>query len=67
MMIGRNTSPVKEGYYAISRYFGGNDCTSDFDRSYMVTYYPMGHYVPVFPEGTENVPSDPITYPNGPE
>ncbi|HJF37550.1 MAG TPA: mucus-binding protein [Weissella cibaria] len=60
-------SPVKEGYYAdISDILPVTIAPGDFDRSYMVTYYPMGQYVPVFPEGTENVPSDPITYPNDP-
>ncbi|WP_386085185.1 mucus-binding protein [Weissella cibaria] len=61
-------SPVKEGYYAdISDILAVTIAPGDFDRSYMVTYYPMGQYVPVFPEGTENVPSDPITYPNDPD
>lgn len=62
-------SPVKEGYYAdISDISAVTIAPGDFDRSYMVTYYPMGQYVPVFPEGTEkNVPSDPITYPNDPD
>ncbi|WP_242051045.1 mucin-binding protein [Weissella confusa] len=61
-------SPVKDGYYAdISDILAVTIAPGDFDRSYMVTYYPMGQYVPVFPEGTENVPSDPITYPNDPD
>ncbi|WP_099087513.1 mucin-binding protein [Weissella cibaria] len=61
-------SPVKAGYYAdISDILAVTITPGDFDRSYMVTYYPMGQYVPVFPEGTENVPSDPITYPNEPD
>ncbi|WCE24305.1 mucus-binding protein [Weissella cibaria] len=61
-------SPVKTGYYAdITSISAVTIVPGDFNRSYMVTYYPMGQYVPVFPEGTENVPSDPITYPNDPD
>ncbi|WP_259321217.1 mucin-binding protein [Weissella confusa] len=61
-------SPVISGYYAdIEDILAVTITPDDFNRSYMVTYYPMGQYVPVFPEGTENVPSDPITYPNDPD
>lgn len=49
-------SPVISGYYAdIEDILAVTITPDDFNRSYMVTYYPMGQYVPVFPEGTENV------------
>ncbi|KIU20262.1 mucin-binding protein [Weissella cibaria] len=36
------------------------------DETVQVVYKPMGQWIPSFPAGTENVPSDPTTYPNDP-
>ena len=33
----------------------------------VVTYTAVGQWVPHFPPGTEDVPSDPINYPNNPD
>ncbi|MGL4268091.1 MAG: mucin-binding protein, partial [Weissella cibaria] len=61
-------SPVKTGYYAdkevVAETTGLTATTGD--ENVQVVYKPMGQWVPSFPAGTENVPSDPTTYPNDP-
>ena len=62
-------SPVKTGYYAdkevVAETTGLTATTGD--ETVQVVYKPMGQWVPSFPAGTENVPSDPTTYPNDPD
>ena len=62
------SSPVKTGYYAdkevVAETTGLTATTGD--ETVQVVYKPMGQWVPSFPAGTENVPSDPTTYPNDP-
>lgn len=40
---------------------------TDADTDPVVTYTAMGQWVPSYPVGTPDVPTDPITYPNDPE
>ena len=40
---------------------------TDADTDPVVTYTAMGQWVPSYPVGTPDVPTDPITYPNDPD
>ena len=40
---------------------------TDADTDPVVTYTAMGQWVPSYPAGTPDVPTDPITYPNDPD
>ncbi|KIU23558.1 MucBP domain protein [Weissella cibaria] len=58
-------SPVITGYVAdVTQVDADNIDHNDTDMTYTVTYKPMGSWTPSFPPNTENVPSDPIQYPN---
>ncbi|UOX37561.1 mucin-binding protein [Weissella cibaria] len=60
-------SPVIAGYVSdVTQVDADNIDHADTDMTYTVTYKPMGSWTPSFPPNTENVPSDPIQYPNDP-
>lgn len=60
-------SPVITRYVAdVTQVDADNIDHNDTDMTYTVTYKPMGSWTPSFPPNTENVPSDPIQYPNDP-
>lgn len=60
-------SPVITGYVAdVTQVDADTIDHTDTDTTYTVTYKPMGRWTPSFPPNTENVPSDPIQYPNDP-
>nr|WP_242051006.1 hypothetical protein [Weissella confusa] len=60
-------SPVITGYVAdVTQVDADQIDHNDAPMTYTVTYKPMGSWTPSFPENTENVPSDPIQYPNNP-
>ena len=63
--FGKVLSPVKEKYIAdIKEVEGATVNATDKDITVVVTYKPLGSWIPVVPEG--NTPIDPITYPNDP-
>ena len=60
-------SPVITGYVAdVTQVDADQIDHNDSPTTYTVTYKPMGSWTPSFPPNTENVPSDPIQYPNDP-
>ncbi len=60
-------SPVITGYVAdVTQVDADQIDHNDTSTEYTVTYKPMGSWTPSFPPNTENVPSDPIQYPNDP-
>ncbi|MGL4266736.1 MAG: mucin-binding protein, partial [Weissella cibaria] len=62
------TSPVITGYVADKQTIAEvtGIAAKDADTTITVVYNQMGQWVPSFPSGTTDVPSDPMTYPNDP-